>query len=251
MAATFAAALPVTIGIVRTYWMAHGDGVVMSELLRRTDVTAFLATMLVMSINSGVLLLFVTGYRFALKMTMDATERERVFPLRRYLAICLPLLAIMVLITTGPAALVLVAVFAVINGARNNESAQSLRELVTNAVMMLVAVMMLIANTYSPPPELVQVKADKPQWVYVIAVEDSHTTVLHVGGGIERISNSEVTGRALCPESQVYGGAQGWRSWFVDSRHLSIARIWLRDSDERIPDLCTQAPKVPVSFGTA
>jgi hypothetical protein len=105
------------------------------------------------------------------------------------------------------------------------------------AAFVVAFVLALAATAPWPPPELLRVTQEPgARWVYVLSVEDTHTTVLYPQGGVARIANSDVAERALCPEETVGKGMPGWAP--------SALRQLLADPEEAEPVLCRNPPSI-------
>jgi hypothetical protein len=247
--ASLVAALPVGIGVGRAYWMASGDYQVMSEILRRLDVVAFLSSTVFLLLQSGALLLAIATFRILLVGAIGASEANRRFPPRHY-AIVMGILALLFLVLSPGLALALpvlgIVGIAAPSSIDPDKHPRIRRLALVLSTLSIVLIGFIILKTPSPPAEVVQVRGEPAKWAYVLVVEDTHTTILYPEGGLERIPNDDVDGRALCPQWKLEGGTERFIfSPMESSGGPSLLRLALRKKNEHVPTLCKTAPVPP------
>lgn len=250
--ASLVAAVPVGIGVGRAYWMAGGDYQVMSEILRRLDVVAFLASTTFLLLQSGAPILATAAFRVLLVGAVGAAEANHRFP-RRHYAVVMGVLALLFVALSPGLALVLpvlgIAAMAAPSSIDPERHSGTKRLALVLSALSIGTIGFLILTTPSPPAEVVQVRGQPAKWVYVLAVEDTHTTVLYPAGGLERIANDDVEGRALCPQWKLEGDGERFAfSPMESSGGPSLLRLALREDDEHVPALCRTAPAPPAEI---
>lgn len=252
LGAGLAAAIPILIVLLRAYWMAHGDTMVLAQIIRRIEIVPFVTTTLFQLVQSGVLILIVISVRVAALQDAGFAEGNRLFPRRLYLILLATLSVAAILFKPGIGIIPVLFLLGMIGVVTPKDGFPTRRLVVVTWLVIALPTLLslyFIVVTPAPPPEAIKLQGRNPGWYYVLTVDDAQTTLLHVNGGLEIVDNDTVTQRAVCPEWRLYGKREIFRFSLSDGTWSpSIARMVMRSKGEYVSPLCDAAPAYPQSL---
>jgi hypothetical protein len=239
------AGLPTLLTLIRAIVVARGDFYAAMEVVRRLDVASLLGGAVLVGLSTGALPVVLAAYRLLLRRRHGPVLARRYLPDGyHYLALGSAVLVGALLTNDGYllGAAVVVVVRLDVLARRSSPSPAGDRIgrslAVTGLLLVPVVVLANAATAPWPTPEVIRAGDRAPVWVYVLVVEDTHTTVLYPQGGTERIPNDTPIERAICPARQINQRSRIW--------HPSLAQVLLRTSQPVVPALCADAPAPPV-----
>ncbi|MEU8613531.1 hypothetical protein AB0C29_36655 [Actinoplanes sp. NPDC048791] len=223
--ATLVAAIPAIVALFRILVLSNADMQVARTILGEIDIFAFLGSLALEMIRTGYASLLVFAHLIWRYTLRPPDSRNGATVRNTYLLILIFLGALAMIMTRTPLSMIIatatvfIAMFLITIAEKKGHilpgsSRIGPAALTVYLLLPMTTAFYLIADTPWMPLENIGVKGESEhRWAYVLSVNDTHTTLLSEVGGVERIPNSLVETRIICPQYILakIGHAQGSR----------------------------------------